>query len=405
MHETLEATFRIVTPMFIGGADQSPSDGIRPPSVKGALRFWWRALNWGVFRQKQGSDDASALQALHDEEVRLFGGSAEQGGQGVFLLSVRHEAVSPISSIIQPFTGKAYLAGMGLGGPTVLPTEKNFVISLRFRPRITQTVIQNIEEAVRVFGLVGGLGSRSRRGFGSVVGLVRNGDNWRLPTERELEADCDWMKTKFSCGGTSPFSALDANTLFYRSNTDFNNVDAVLEDVGKLMNRYRTSGTSVIKKKDGRVVKTASAGHRIVGGDEVKETDLFFYETDHHQVHAIASTQSVAAPYDVPPERSSFGLPHPYRFSSLDGKKVSFDYKPGKEKGRRASPLLVHIATFTNGQGQIRYRPLLLLLQATFLPAAATLSVSVDGKNIGTVPSPTDYTPVKTFLSTHFAAC
>ncbi len=47
--EKLEATFRIVTPMFIGGADQTPSDGIRPPSVKGALRFWWRALNWGRF--------------------------------------------------------------------------------------------------------------------------------------------------------------------------------------------------------------------------------------------------------------------------------------------------------------------------------------------------------------------
>jgi CRISPR-associated protein Cmr1 len=45
--ETIEAVYRIVTPMFIGGADQKPNDGVRAPSFKGMLRFWWRALNWG----------------------------------------------------------------------------------------------------------------------------------------------------------------------------------------------------------------------------------------------------------------------------------------------------------------------------------------------------------------------
>jgi CRISPR-associated protein Cmr1 len=391
--------------MFLGGADQSPSDGIRPPSVKGALRFWWRALNWGRFRGGAGADDASALRALHDEEIRLFGGSAEQGGQGCFLLTVRHKPITPGATQIQPFTGKAYLAGMGLGGRTILPTGEDFEISLRFRPGTDPTIIQSIEDAVRVIGLVGGLGSRSRRGFGSVVGLVRDGDNCRLPTVKEIEADCIWLKTKFSCSSTGPFSALDANTLFYRSNTDFDSVDAALEDVGKVMNRYRTSGTSVIKRRDGTVVREASAGYRIVGNNEVKESDLLFYATDHHHVYTIASTNRVAAPHNVPPKRSIFGLPHPYRFSSLGGEKVSFDYKPGREKGRRASPLLIHIVAFTNIQDQIRYRPLLLLLQANFLPATALLSVSVGQHAVGTVPSPTDYTPVKEFLSKHFTAC
>jgi hypothetical protein len=43
--KTLQATYRIVTPMFIGDAEQKATD-LRPPSIKGALRFWWRALNW-----------------------------------------------------------------------------------------------------------------------------------------------------------------------------------------------------------------------------------------------------------------------------------------------------------------------------------------------------------------------
>ena len=89
MSETLEATFRIVTPMFLGGADQESDTGIRPPSVKGALRFWWRALNWGRFRAETETDEA-ALGDLHKEEARLFGSAADDngGGQGTFLLRV-----------------------------------------------------------------------------------------------------------------------------------------------------------------------------------------------------------------------------------------------------------------------------------------------------------------------------
>ncbi|MGH8498283.1 MAG: type III-B CRISPR module RAMP protein Cmr1, partial [Methylococcales bacterium] len=87
----ITATYRIVTPMFIGNADQTTDDRIRPPSVKGALRFWWRALNWGRFR----SADADALRELHKEEARLFGIAADEergGEQGCFLLKVSHKS-------------------------------------------------------------------------------------------------------------------------------------------------------------------------------------------------------------------------------------------------------------------------------------------------------------------------
>ncbi len=103
--EIIEATYRIVTPMFIGEANKNPddqanknpddhlvpdtSDSVRPPSFRGALRFWWRALNWGRFRNNAQSD-ADALKALHREEVRLFGSATKTkngkkaGGAGMF---------------------------------------------------------------------------------------------------------------------------------------------------------------------------------------------------------------------------------------------------------------------------------------------------------------------------------
>ncbi|WP_143108945.1 type III-B CRISPR module RAMP protein Cmr1, partial [Bathymodiolus thermophilus thioautotrophic gill symbiont] len=43
--KTIVATYRIITPMFISGAKVTEAE-LRIPSIKGAIRFWWRALNW-----------------------------------------------------------------------------------------------------------------------------------------------------------------------------------------------------------------------------------------------------------------------------------------------------------------------------------------------------------------------
>lgn len=42
----LEARFRIVTPLFMSGSDKLKAE-LRVPSIKGVLRFWWRALALG----------------------------------------------------------------------------------------------------------------------------------------------------------------------------------------------------------------------------------------------------------------------------------------------------------------------------------------------------------------------
>ncbi|MBK6900382.1 MAG: type III-B CRISPR module RAMP protein Cmr1 [bacterium] len=81
MTQELIARFRIITPMFIGGANQDPEDGIRPPSVKGMLRFWWRALNWWRFLDA-AKNDVVALREMHKEEARLFGSAANRGWRG-----------------------------------------------------------------------------------------------------------------------------------------------------------------------------------------------------------------------------------------------------------------------------------------------------------------------------------
>ena len=88
----LSAKYVYATPAFLGGAD-TLAEKVRPPAIKGALRFWWRALAWGRIQQIPDASKTSSLATLHEEETRLFGGATDEGalvrgrGGGEFLLS------------------------------------------------------------------------------------------------------------------------------------------------------------------------------------------------------------------------------------------------------------------------------------------------------------------------------
>jgi CRISPR-associated protein Cmr1 len=63
-------TFRLqlVTPLFLSGADQQAAE-LRPPSVRGALRFWFRAMVGGVV--------SGDWQKVRDFESRVWGSTSQ----------------------------------------------------------------------------------------------------------------------------------------------------------------------------------------------------------------------------------------------------------------------------------------------------------------------------------------
>ena len=71
MSTEIEATYRVVTPMFCGGAEPETHAELRLSSFKGVLRFWWRALAWS----RLGGD----LGRIKQHEDALFGSA--DGGQ------------------------------------------------------------------------------------------------------------------------------------------------------------------------------------------------------------------------------------------------------------------------------------------------------------------------------------
>lgn len=181
----MSVRIKVVTPILGGSAQLRECDGIdiiRPATVRGHLRFWWRALH--------GHQYASAKE-LYEAESALWGRAAtDEGGRSAVEIrldveqggSIEKEDINPIS------TPGAYAlwparAEKSTGKPA--PRRKPgtvFRLTL-ITPAGTEAVVRN---AVRAWLIFGGYGSRTRRGLGSFT-VVEDAKDW-LPARGTRDA-------------------------------------------------------------------------------------------------------------------------------------------------------------------------------------------------------------------------
>ena len=169
-----EQTFNceVVTPLFLGGANPKEAE-LRPASIKGMLRFWWRAV--------YGSDD---LKEMRESEAKIFGDTDSCSHLRVI---APYEEVSKIENIKG---GKKYTAKSSRGSFNLniidylafgicvynreargnvyerahIPPGTKIPITLRYPKEYQEQVIRSFEAFIRF----GGLGAKSRNGFGSL---------------------------------------------------------------------------------------------------------------------------------------------------------------------------------------------------------------------------------------------
>jgi CRISPR-associated protein Cmr1 len=240
----IDKNYRIVTPMFIGDAKQELTN-LRPPSIKGALRFWWRALNWGKFFK---GDIAQALRELHKQEGKLFGQAAREekgkqiGGQGCFLLQLSEQPKlndqNKEKDWPQNNTASGYL-GYGLMKDNTqahregFKENTKFSLSLIFKPNTSTENINSIKETLEVFGLLGNLGARSRRGFGSIS------DSSNLLTEEEYNKKIKTLLSNYQhITDEPPYTAFSNNANFKIISSESTARNAH-QQAGKLYKEYR----------------------------------------------------------------------------------------------------------------------------------------------------------------------
>jgi len=101
--KTITFTCETITPMFLSGADQSKPE-LRPPSIKGALRFWWRAMNGHLVEKKSGKWDYSRLK---EEESRIFGGTDEKSGRSKVVIQTHYDHAKFLANVKKANSFKA----------------------------------------------------------------------------------------------------------------------------------------------------------------------------------------------------------------------------------------------------------------------------------------------------------
>ena len=174
---TFSATYRIVTPMFCGGAGQEAE--LRLSSFKGALRFWWRTLQWGKVKNER---------ELWKKEAELFGSSDQGYGQSKVRMRLDGEpSLEPTLRVGDVFQGGKLLGAhyLGYGVMEAFSSQKSgkkagqltremipggsFTVAFRCGPNLDESQLEEIQKTLILVGTTGGLGSKSRKGYGSLT--------------------------------------------------------------------------------------------------------------------------------------------------------------------------------------------------------------------------------------------
>lgn len=178
---TWEWEYTLLTPLFGGGVEPKEADPVsvvRATEVRGHLRFWWRALRgW----QAKGS-----LEELRKMESALFGSAGEGGASPVAVeVEVLREGEKVDLDPKQYGRAVQWYLGFPLrekAGWAPVRKDVAFRLRLRFPEKVGDLDLsQELEAALWAWETFGGIGARTRRGFGA---LCREGS--RPPGEGEI---------------------------------------------------------------------------------------------------------------------------------------------------------------------------------------------------------------------------
>lgn len=344
----IEARFKLVTPCFVGSGSDNAE--LRVPSIKGVLRFWWRALYWVQFASKDGNK--SALLHMRRREHELFGSSSK--GQSNFLMRIETNKPPKLcekDTILPVGAGARYLGygvmeaseNRGKGANLLRPCLREpFEFMLRISAR-KQAGFDEFLRALKLLGMIGGLGARSRKGYGSLnlIDLKCDGITcWRKPnTMEEYRKNLNSLLGVTKANIQEPeFSAFSANARIDLIGQHKSNALRVLDEYGGAMMHFRRWDLTSTKRGD------KSSEHRIrKDRDRKKGRRVAVAKNDHLR-------------------RLVFGLP--YNYGRNKRVVVPACYK------RRASPLFFHVQELDG-----KFAGIALLLRSRFLPENEKIKV------------------------------
>mgnify|MGYP001627195792 CR=1 FL=1 len=204
-------SYELITPLFGGGVEPGEADPvtvIRGSEIRGQLRFWWRACRGGYFN--------GDLAKMKEAEDRLWGAastekkpmpsqvevvvSIEQRGKDEYPFEVvtgsregrtgktRLRANENVAPPYAAFPLQPSREEMRAGGTAI--KTKTVRTGVRFALKITYSEDQRdeVEAALWAWETFGGIGARTRRGFGALKLVSIDGRPVTPPKAHEVEA-------------------------------------------------------------------------------------------------------------------------------------------------------------------------------------------------------------------------
>lgn len=252
-------TFEIetITPMFLAGAEQDKAE-LRAASIKGLLRFWWRAL--------QAESD---MNKLRQKESEIFGSADEKkgGGSSFSIRVIPNGDLKPTKNKFPfnqqyqvPVEGKTFniniLEYLAYGTYEYVKKQGNVFIREYYPEKSKFNIILSFTDDRRandvlksfyVWALFGGIGSRSRNGFGSFNILnkekafedIKDSISVHNPYEKENVGKLVKKRNIVS------YSSFTQGIKLFKAKNTFNSGLDALADVGKT---YR-SGRNGLEKR------------------------------------------------------------------------------------------------------------------------------------------------------------
>ena len=351
----LRLSVELTTPGFLGGANPAEDCEWRAASVRGQLRWWFRAVAGGWF---QGD-----LKKVREVEERVFGSTGRSSAVTVSItggnrcLEAKHrmpwgrglgtKALAEVWGLDPEEHGNqeilqrlhlrfavnpvGYLGGQGIFGyekgkgqflaRPCLEAETEATLTLRVRPgrKLREEDRELFDHALCAWLHLGGLGARTRRGFGSLAVQDVDGadgiDLLRSPAD--VEDLAGRLRSLLALGegssGVAEWSHLSSASRICLAPEPFPSWEEAMVHAGAwLMAFRRRYGISKIKSQ----------------------------QRDYHWAKEARRGNARGVP-----DRAGFGLPLPF-YSKPD---VIVNWEPPKKEHRRASPLLLHIARLEDG--------------------------------------------------------
>lgn len=359
--------------MFLRGATHAPE--WRLASFIHVLRWWWRALAL----PRLGND----IRAVKYNEAILFGRHEKGFGAGrVRFRDLSHE-IEYATDYPEPWNGDgnpnftdwsglAYLRGPGVKERTQTLPRNAIRVEARVRwdGRNISGVnkdkcMEILHDALLIVGLLGGLGARSRRGFGSLslrsltIGNNENHGPQDVASYKTLVKEIVSRNGK-TLDDNPPYTAFGSKTRIAIVATG-HDPRALLNDLGWAFQYYRSWGQNA---DGGRHFLTFKGGTKQLKHDAGNRSGSFKFTSDHAWYEDVGGNNCSPAPAHLAmhPKRVVFGLPlnHPQK----PRKSAEIAPTPESKYGRRASPLFFHIQQLSKNS----FIGVLTLLQANFLP-------------------------------------